>query len=416
MRTRKRYPAGIQYHDPKSLRLTAFVPFLIVLMNAQIFMGTAGNPLGIDGVQEVFYLVLIIWAFMSLWVQQRSKGRARRLDVFVLLLAVMPMLWGAILAQSTYGQPIVFGILEERRIFALLVYFPIRTMLERNWVSVSGLEKLVVGAGAICAIGSIGVTLGVVPTLQELRSSELTLRGDRVSIGAASIALGIPVLMARGAAKRSRHFPFLFPLMVGTLLVIVQSRQQILAALVATAYVLRGVRAAALVLLLGIGFYVALLIVPGLYDKLMLIVQLFVNIASSEYLMTSWRALSYAHSLQALQEGEIWGHGSLSPLWNGGFTTLIGPYFFLADIGVVGTLFRYGLFGVLLYAVYFVLQLRLILAIPDRRRRALYSALFLFVLVGSPVGAPLEYRGNIVGLILGVTGYLASRKDTRSES
>ena len=73
----------------------------------------------------------------------------------------------------------------------------------------------------------------------------------------------------------------------------------------------------------------------------------------------------------------------------------------------------HGLASIPLYLSWGVVQLRLLRSIPDRKRRRLYRGLFLFLIVGMPVGAPLEYRGDIVGLVLGATAYLTSLRGLR---
>lgn len=387
---------------------TRILAFLLILLNSQILRGKSTNPLGIDGLQEILYLVLGIWAVCSLWLQQTSKGSVRSLDIYVLVLVLVPSLYGSMLAMLTYGQPPVYGILEERRIFAVLIYFPIRTMLDRKWVSMDDFEKYVVITAIICAILSIGILLRIIPTIQAINTSEIALRGERISIGSGWIALSIPFLMSSQAPFITRWRLLLLPLAIFTLLLIVQSRQLIVLSLIATLFVMRGPRAVLLLTLLITAAYIAILSIPALNERIMIIIQLFSEAVSNNYTTSSWRALSYAHVLESWSN-EKWGHGSLSPFWKSGFERAIGGFFYLADIGIVGTLFRYGIPGILLYIFWGVLQFRLIRSISDRRKRALMGALFLFTLMGMPVAAPLEYRGYISGMLLGLTGYLASK-------
>lgn len=392
-----------------------FLFFLLLMLNSQLWIGASTNPLGIDGVQELFYLFLLLCAVGSLWMQQVSKGCVRRLDVFVLLIALVPSVYGSFAAFLTYGQPLFFGMIEERRIYAVLIYFPIRTMLERKWINMDEFETTVVAIGAICALLSIGVMLRIVPTLQDINTSEVALRNERISIGSNWIALTIPFLVSSKAAFVRKWRPALLLIVLGTLIIIIQSRQLILLSFVTTVFVMRGPRAALLISGLVVATYVAFLSIPAFHDRIMIILQLFQEVGSEQYTQDSWRAQSYKHVFEAAPQALL-GHGSLSPYWRGGFERVVGTYFYLADIGLVGTLFRYGLPGILLYLLWFVLQIRLLSAIPDRRRRVLCGALFLFILIGMPVGAPLEYRGYIAGMLLGLTGYLASLKHFRGEA
>ncbi len=383
--------------------------FLLILVNSQIFYGASTNPIGIDGVQEAFDLLLVLWGIGSIVIQQLKRGRIRKMDVYVLLLVLVPSIYGAIAAKFTYGQPIFYGLLEERRIFAVLIYFPVRTMFARNWVDMDGFHTIIVVTAAICAILSIGIILNIVPTLQEINRSEIALRSERVSVGAGWIAFAIPILVSSRASFLVKWKPLLLILLVGTLVAIIQSRQLILISAIATIFILRGPRALLMILSMILVATAAVTFIPFLNERVMVILQLFQEIGSNDYLSGSWRALSYNHVFESFSGAPL-GHGSLSNLWQDGFARVIGNYFFLADIGVVGTLFRYGLIGLLFYTLWFALQFQLLRAIPVRRYRVLYSALFLSILLSAPVGAPLEYRGFLAGLILGATAYLASLK------
>jgi hypothetical protein len=388
---------------------TMVLAFILILLNAQVFRGKGSNPFGVDGVQELFYLILLLWAIVSLWLQHVSREGVRRLDVYVLLLVLMPSIYGSFAAYLTYGQPLIFGMLEERRIFSVLIYFPIRTLFERKWLTIDRFETLIVVIAAICALLSIATLLRIVPALQEVNTSEVALRSERISIGSSWIALSIPFLVSSQAAFIQKWRPFLLILALGTLLVIIQSRQLILLSFVTSIFVIRGPRAAFMIAGLIAAIFAAILFIPAFQDRVMIIVQLFREIGSEQYIQESWRAMSYKHVFESVPQA-ILGHGSLSPFWRDGFERVIGVYFYLADIGLVGTLFRYGLPGIVLYFLWFALQLRLLRAIPDRRRRVLCGALFLFIIMGMPVGAPLEYRGDVTGMLLGMSGYLASLK------
>ena len=303
----------------------------------------------------------------------------------------------------TYGQPLIYGIFEERRILAVLIYFPIRDILDQKWISIGDFERYFVLIATICAILSIGILLKIIPALQAINTSEVAIRSERISIGSGWVALSIPYMISAQTPFIKHSRLLLLPLAIFTLLVIIQSRQLILMSLIATLFVVRGQRAAFLVTVMIALSYVAMLSIPAINDHFMLIIQLFSEATSNDYTTLSWRALSYAHVLE-YWSNEKWGHGSLSHFWRNGFERVIGVYFYLADIGIVGTLFRYGISGVLLYLIWGVLQFRLIRLISDRRKRNLMAALFLFILIGTPVAAPLEYRGYISGMLLGLTG------------
>ena len=95
--------------------------FFIMMLNAQVLVGKSANPIGIVGVQELFYVILLVWAIAAISIG-KVFGSVRRLDIYVLLLALGPMLYGALTAWVAYGQPVQYGLLEERRILSVLVF------------------------------------------------------------------------------------------------------------------------------------------------------------------------------------------------------------------------------------------------------------------------------------------------------
>lgn len=390
-------------------RLPTVLVGLIVLLNTQTFTKTASNPLGIKGAQEGFLGLLILWAVAMLASQMIRMGGVRRLDLFVFLLVSAFTAYGAIMSKLTYGQPLSAGLMEERRMFSFWIYFPIMMALRSEWVDVPRLERLIVGGAIFCAFLSIGVKIGIVPSINVIKSSEVALRGERVAVGQIFVAIAIPMIVAR---KNLASIPHSLPsilFLTGVLLIVVQTRQILFGSFVATIYCLRGAKAALAVILGGIGITLALVLAPQLLDLVNAYRELLAQAFSQEYLTESWRGLSMATVFQALSHGEMWGHGALSPTWNEGFARVIGPFFFLADIGVFGTAFRYGLIALAFYGPYLVVQTILVRRIDDNMRRMLYGGLFLMVIVMMPVSAPLEYRGFLTGLILAITGFLAQQ-------
>ena len=381
--------------------------FFILLFNSQLFYGSAGNPFGVKGLQELFSLFLILWVILSIAIQQVSNGRVRKLDVYVLLLVILPSIYGSLIAQLSYGQPIIFGLIEERRILAVLVYFPIRDMLEHNWINIINFEKYIAICATICASLSVGTFLDIVPTFQEIIISEIALRQMRIAVGPAWIALSIPFILTSKSQFISKLRIPLLILTIGTMIVIIQSRQLIIITVITSLFVLRGQNAIFFVIVVILTLFVAFYTIPSINSRILVILQMLEQLASSSYSEKDWRVQSYQHVFRFWSEQKF-GHGSLSLLWQNGFKRVIGDFFFLADIGISGTLFRYGIPGLVLYLFWGINQFNLLRAIKNPHNRTLMGALFLYLIIGMPVGAPLEYRGYISGMLLGVTGYLAN--------
>ena len=354
---------------------------LVLVLNAQILAGTGLNPWGIRGAQEAFYGLLILWSGAELARQQRMRGRVAGLDLAVLGLVIGLAGYNATAALIVYGQPLWLGLIEERRILAVLIYFPVMTALRCHWISIARLERTLIGTAVLAALLTLGVWAGVLPALQ----TTATAPGTRLAIGQGMMMVVFPLLvLPRGD----------------------------IAALAGALYAARGPRAVAALVTAGLLLALAVALIPGAREIALSYQDRLVIVLSDSYLTESWRALAIADVRAALGAGALLGHGGLSPQFDGGFATVMGPYFFLADIGLFGTAFRSGLIGLVVYAGYIALQIRLIRRIADRRRRLMCGAMFVVVLAALPVAAPLEYRGFVSGLILAISAWRPERAVT----
>lgn len=381
---------------------------LVLVLNAQILAGTGLNPWGIRGAQEAFYGLLILWSGAELARQQRMRGRVAGLDLAVLGLVIGLAGYNATAALIVYGQPLWLGLIEERRILAVLIYFPVMTALRCHWISIARLERTLIGTAVLAALLTLGVWAGVLPALQ----TTATAPGTRLAIGQGMMMVVFPLLVLPRGDIAALARVLALVLLAGVLVVIVQSRQILFAALAGALYAARGPRAVAALVTAGLLLALAVALIPGAREIALSYQDRLVIVLSDSYLTESWRALAIADVRAALGAGALLGHGGLSPQFDGGFATVMGPYFFLADIGLFGTAFRSGLIGLVVYAGYIALQIRLIRRIADRRRRLMCGAMFVVVLAALPVAAPLEYRGFVSGLILAISAWRPERAVT----
>lgn len=371
----------------------------VVFFNSQIFNGVGSNPIGVKGVQELFYIFLVIFSFS--YVLSHSRPTA---DILVLFLALLLLLLSAVLAAIKFGQPIFLGILENRRSLGILVYFPLVYLLRTGRVSYKRLEKSVVWMALVCAVLSVGIYLGVVPTLQEIDIKEGTSRELRFAIGQAFITSSIVLLLAPSAKATHNHRLLKATLLAFVLLFIIQTRQLISIALIGLFFVGGWGR---LLIILGTAFFMVSLGFGYNFHNLDRFFEMFSSALSEQYIYESWRALSIATILSEFGEGNFLGSGGLYIGWNDGFHRIFGPFFYLADVGIFGSLYRYGLLMFLIYGAYVALQIRILTKIQDRDHKRLFTVLFVMLFVASPFAAPLEIRGHIVGFILATSSFFA---------
>jgi hypothetical protein len=389
-----------------TLNMTAFFILLVLIMNAQIFSATASNPLGVNGAQEAFYVFLGLWAFKSVVLTTVRYAKVPSIDLFIFVTPLVLIAYGATAAFITFKQPIAFGILEERRILSVYVYFPLVDMLRSGRISAEKMEKAILTVMAICAVLMVAVSFKLIPAWNEVRSSNVALRSERLSIGSSFLAAFLPLLLVRLRGTEAIKRITIFILLAFALVFITQSRQLLIAIALMITLTLRP----HVLLALGAAITITILLfMPFLSEQLQFYTELFSQLFSSKYLDSSWRMLSIEAVIQSLRAGEIFGHGSLSSMWQEGFQRVIGESFFLADIGIIGTSYRYGLLGIFWYLFWMTVQLTLIMEMPAASQRRRYFAVLLFLVILLPVAAPIEYRGFVTGVLFAMTAFLSSQ-------
>ncbi|MEY8213288.1 MAG: hypothetical protein RPR97_02265, partial [Colwellia sp.] len=105
--------------------------------------------------------------------------------------------------------------------------------------------------------------------------------------------------------------------------------------------------------------------------------------------------------------------GALSEMWGGGFHRIYGENFYLADVGIFGTLYRYGLVGLILQilgAGYIIIHFIRASAKPGSQ---VFQMMGLLLLLMTPLSAPVEYNSGILAIIL---FWLVSLNESKSFS
>ena len=144
---------------PGTLRQGAL--FLLICWNSQIFSASVANPLGIKGVQEILYVFLLMFATGYLMRQAACRAVIKN-DFIVYFIVVCPFIYSSVASFATFSQPIVYGLIEERRILAFLIYFPVVWAIRKAVISVDQVFVWVYWAAVACALLSILVYLNVI--------------------------------------------------------------------------------------------------------------------------------------------------------------------------------------------------------------------------------------------------------------
>ncbi|MGE6193641.1 hypothetical protein ACQKCL_21730 [Stutzerimonas stutzeri] len=323
-----------------------FFPLLILAMvlHFSVFGDSPHNPYGIKGLNEVYLAVCIIFTILLLLASAEDAPREFRiLMYYCAYTSVVFLVMPAIFAYFTYGQPIVFGLIEERRVLACLGFAPLLFLGKR--VGTLQFERALLYAALIAAFFSWCFKFGVIPDMRpEVRSDD---RPDRSSIGPYLICLAYFYCIQiwskgtspiSGAARSKTLYLVIAAVLLLTLVFATQTRQLIVLCLAFTLFCLRAkaiIWAASLSILLSpFYFYPSLLEVLGFntefYDSTL------------EGVEDGARSVTISLIFAHLDQVNWLPSGSLSLMWQDGFIPYFGEHFFLSDVGIIGTLFRFG--------------------------------------------------------------------------
>lgn len=323
-----------------------FLPLLVLTfaLHFSVFGETPHNPYGITLINELYLAACIcLTALLLLSMADEASRELRILMYYCLYTIVVFLVLPAIFAYFTYGQPFIYGLIEERRVAFCLGLIPLLLLSKR--VSTLQFERALIYAALLAAFLSWCFKFGVIPDLRdEVRSDD---RPDRSSIGPFLICFGYFYciqIWSKGLspinnAKRNKNFYLIIAaLLLLTLVFATQTRQLIVLCLAFTLFCLRAkaiIWAASLcVLLTPFYFYPSLLEVLGLnvefYDSALDGVE--------DGVRSTTVSMIFSH----LDQVNWLPGGSLSLMWQDGFIPFFGEHFFLADVGIIGTLFRFG--------------------------------------------------------------------------
>ena len=375
----------------------------MVFMNAGIFASTSSNPFGIKGASELVLLISTFFSFYFLWHQISRKGTVSKLDLTVFSLIWITLFYSALAAQMRFGQPFVYGLIEERRILYFMIYFPLTWGIRQDVITIEQLFGWIITTALICGILSMLVYFGAITPLNFREVGANSIRTDRFGIGSAYIALASLILLFK-ISKYKRWLLFSQLLFLVVILVMVIQTRQILIALLISSVILLGTTRFVIWTAITTGILAVTIVNSNAAYNLFIKYQaLFLQLSSAEYLEASARILTTNTIVSEISAGAWLGSGALSSLWNGGFARLYGENFFLADVGIVGSAYKFGIMTFILYGVYFIMQYRVMRAAKNHSYFRLIMGIWIYLLAILPVAATLEYRGSIAGLLLAVS-------------
>lgn len=396
-----------------SERSLSRVLFALCILNSQVITATTHNPVGIRYARELYIAVMIAYvAGRTLFFL--SRHAVPKFFVWILALCMIPAAWSAVTALLVHGQPLRYGLLEERRLFEFLSAFVIADLAIRAGVSWERLVRLVFATSVFCAAVGIGFQIGLVPDLRSILGdfdSRPGVRELRASIGLNYMVLSLYIATLSAVRFRSdnagasiRH-PIAWSFFFLSVIAFVGQTRQILlvGGFVAALYLAKEWRRAiryvphAVCVALVTSTVVAIAI-PS--SKLWQYWDLLTALFGERYLSASSRSKTIAVILQEVGSNLYFGGGALSLTWQGGFGRIYGDFFFLADVGNFGVFYRFGIFSLLYFAATLVFLWKCYARVPSGYLKSLCGVGFLYPVFTSFTGGFQLYQGTYLGLLV----------------
>lgn len=379
-----------------------FLPLtvLAIVLHFSVFGDSTHNPIGFKFLNEAYLAVSLGFSLLLILASTEESSREFRILMYyafysVLVFTVLP----AIFSFYTFGQPITYGLIEERRILFTFGFVPL--LLLTKYVSTRQFEHALIYAALIAIALSWGFKFGLVPDLREEQTS--WDRPDRSSIGPFLICFAYFYCIqvwARGKSpinneERQRVFYLVIAaLLLLTLVFATQTRQLIVLCLAFTLFSLRAkaiIWAASLCVLLSPLFFY-----PELLDVLGLNVEFYENSLDGD-LEDGVRPHTIASVFSHLSLVNWLPSGSLSLMWQDGFIPYFGEHFFLSDIGIIGTLFRFGFLTFLLVPLTLFIYRRIARSI-NADMEFTYAVMLAFFVIW-PLNGLFEYTQPVICML-----------------
>lgn len=405
----------------RTLFATRNILLLILLLDSSCLFLTDDKKAGIPYLRELFIVMVLASALLLMltWKRVHHSRTAVWITIFGLGLPSL----SAVLAHLSLGQPILYGLLEERRSFLYLLFFPFYFLMIKLQPTQRQLEQFFLVSGLACVVVGFCYYLGIVSpntnvsfNVDEKDFGNNPLRPDRYRIGTGYLSLCAFMLMYSLKRRITAWKVVLLLAFAADLWLINQTRNVMVIWAAAGMWVFRD-RPAMLLKMAAMAFgllLVAYAIKPEFfinqYEKLTALVS---EAADSP----SVRATTISIILREVQSHWFTGMGALSLQWEGGFSNLYSSYFYLSDVGILGVYYRFGIltpFIALLYYIGFWRIMRQCQAQGDLL--AAFKLDFTFAFFNLVLSNSIMYGGEISGISAAIFLYLARQPNAATTS
>ena len=387
--------------------------FMVLFLNSACLFLTDNKSAGLPYLRELFIIVIMVCALFLLLVWKRAQQS--RASVWIVCFGLLLPVLSALLANAKFGQPLTFGLLEERRSFLYLLFFPLWYLMIKARPTQEQLERFFLCSGLACVAVGYLYYVGVIPensdvafTVDEKDYGLEPLRPNRFSIGAPYVSACAFMLMYR----LKRHFSvvsvLLLLLFTSYLWLVIQTRNTMLIWALAGVWIFRSQWGALLkvgVALVAILLAAYFILPEAFFDEQYARFNALLAEATSE---GGVRSTTADIVLREVAQNYYIGMGALSLQWQNGFARLYNSYFYLSDVGLLGVFYRFGFFTPVIALIYYIGYWRIMR--QCRNKGDLLSGLqldFWFNCINFFLSTSIMYGGELTGLAIASFVYFA---------
>jgi len=289
-------------------------------------------------------------------------------ELYVISLMVVMPFFASLAALNAFSQPLYYGIGNQRSAVLCAGALALIHSYRRGVIGIAHIERsfIYLAWGSLCIYTAM--TLLVDPS--RMSDEYRLVRGGiveeaRFNFNSVFVIFGfIYYIMAGYLRMNARMYWHALPFFV-YILVIDGGRALLLAMLLAAGISVFRYGSIKRIMLLGIWVSAAIIsmaiyfynfnaeFLSARIDKFS---AAFIVMSSGEIssdVSANQRIFETRTAIPHISEHWLIGSGRVSSQWNGGYTGVIGSYFYPGDIGLIGALFIYGILGCMIYSLQF---------------------------------------------------------------
>lgn len=376
---------------------------ILFVLNSACFFLTDDKKAGIPYLREL-YLLGVVGSAAALFLVWKRVYQSKT-SLWIIFMGLVLPVTSAIMAELNFDQPFIYGLLEERRSFAYLVFFPALFLLIKTAPTQKHLETFFLYSGLACAFVGYCYYFGIIPenagvsfTVDAKDAGEVLLRPNRFRIGSSYVTICAFMLMYSMKDRISLFKVVTLLFFASYLWLVLQTRQTMIIWCLAGLWIFRD----RIDSLIKLGLLAATILVasyfifPEFYYEQFAKFEALLDEATTG---PGVRDTTTAIIIGAVADNWYIGMGSLSLQWKGGFGALYNPHFYLSDVGIFGVYYRYGFLTPVIALIFYAGYLRIMKRCPQKGPLLnAFQLVFWFQMLNMFLSNSLMYGGDVLGI------------------